>query len=636
MRRTGLLAITLILAASSAAHAINGDGGYQSQQGLWLHGTAAPLEVVDIPFAGATRGGQPFAALRIDAGQLHGTIDSRAVDGAGLVGTQLAPPGFVLTITDARPHHNIYRCASSGWEYRVEWRVQKPATPADAATRALCSADHAAVAVPGSWRTGQLEASDEAFTFACVPAGAPWKAVAPKPAAVPEHKPLPQVGPAVGSGSCALPALGDGGVIAKCIDYGYAPWAQGTPALQDASQLDGSRLPVTDDTARQLHNLCAVAMRADYAGNGTPHTLGGTLIRMYDASNVGVVSGVVMCGRLGCPKPGVASPVPVAATKPVAVTKPPAGTQVHLPIAQIDGLVVEGIWTLTDAKPGAAPRAHALCLGKKRWTAVDPSTPSMNGMIPSSDHVCDDRTWASLASIRPLLISYSAYIDVGLHRFSNGRDQITTTHVVIDANGTFSPEAKLCPKDGCRGYHDQFEGTILSPDLDDTSVHALDAYGTRRLVSYRVGAHTVTTAEDIADAITVPARPARVEMFEEGYVFVRPPELSPGDFRQVDRLGQPIAEQIEDRTLTLWEMNGAYTTSVVAPAGGHTASTPLGVLLRRVVMVGNFPAEVLGQLSSDVAARARPVQPIRTQPASTLAPSPQQLRPIAPAPPHKN
>jgi hypothetical protein len=50
------------------------------------------------------------------------------------------------------------------------------------------------------------------------------------------------------------------GVIAKCVDWGYAPWLT-----------DGS-----------VHAACTRLARADYCGNGTPWTMDGTPINVYD------------------------------------------------------------------------------------------------------------------------------------------------------------------------------------------------------------------------------------------------------------------------------------------------------------------------------------------------------------------
>jgi hypothetical protein len=54
------------------------------------------------------------------------------------------------------------------------------------------------------------------------------------------------------------------GVIAKCASWGYAPWTAGTDA----------------------HQACTRLARADYCGDGTPWTLDGTTIVVYDALGI--------------------------------------------------------------------------------------------------------------------------------------------------------------------------------------------------------------------------------------------------------------------------------------------------------------------------------------------------------------
>jgi len=72
------------------------------------------------------------------------------------------------------------------------------------------------------------------------------------------------------------------GVIAKCYRWGYRPW-----------------LPGYGDLA-SVHETCTRMARADYCGNGTPHTQDGTLINIWDTlpppgpiqSNEGKVKGM--------------------------------------------------------------------------------------------------------------------------------------------------------------------------------------------------------------------------------------------------------------------------------------------------------------------------------------------------------
>jgi len=54
-------------------------------------------------------------------------------------------------------------------------------------------------------------------------------------------------------------------VLAKCVEWGYRPWArQGTTSLANH------------------HQACTRMARADYCGDGTPHTFGGTPIDVLD------------------------------------------------------------------------------------------------------------------------------------------------------------------------------------------------------------------------------------------------------------------------------------------------------------------------------------------------------------------
>jgi len=54
------------------------------------------------------------------------------------------------------------------------------------------------------------------------------------------------------------------GVIAKCVAWGYAPWSAGA----------------------DLHQTCTRMARADYCGNGEPHTANGTTIDVFDTHRI--------------------------------------------------------------------------------------------------------------------------------------------------------------------------------------------------------------------------------------------------------------------------------------------------------------------------------------------------------------
>jgi uncharacterized protein YjbI with pentapeptide repeats len=66
-----------------------------------------------------------------------------------------------------------------------------------------------------------------------------------------------------------------GAVLAKCVVWGYRPWA--TASRCDAQGQNCAAVSLAD-----YHQACSRMTRADYCGDGTPHTLNGTLIEVYD------------------------------------------------------------------------------------------------------------------------------------------------------------------------------------------------------------------------------------------------------------------------------------------------------------------------------------------------------------------
>lgn len=56
------------------------------------------------------------------------------------------------------------------------------------------------------------------------------------------------------------------GALAKCIRFGYKPWKT-----------------VNGQSLQEYHQACVRMVRADYCGDGTPHTKDGTRINIYDA-----------------------------------------------------------------------------------------------------------------------------------------------------------------------------------------------------------------------------------------------------------------------------------------------------------------------------------------------------------------
>src|SRR5262249_24928548 len=60
------------------------------------------------------------------------------------------------------------------------------------------------------------------------------------------------------------------GAIGKCVRFGYHPW----------------KVAADGRSMREYHAACVRLVRADYCGDGTPHTENGTLIDVYDPVGV--------------------------------------------------------------------------------------------------------------------------------------------------------------------------------------------------------------------------------------------------------------------------------------------------------------------------------------------------------------
>ena len=60
-----------------------------------------------------------------------------------------------------------------------------------------------------------------------------------------------------------------GRALAKCVLFGYKPWKS-----------------VTGVNLRNHHQACTRMLRADYCGDGTPHTVDGTPINLYDSLGI--------------------------------------------------------------------------------------------------------------------------------------------------------------------------------------------------------------------------------------------------------------------------------------------------------------------------------------------------------------
>jgi len=101
-------------------------------------------------------------------------------------------------------------------------------------------------------------------------AGEPIEAILLPNAWDPSGKPLSSPPPGVMTFACR------GAALAKCVEYGYKPWA----SVNGASLAD-------------VHQACTRMLRADYCGDGVPHTTNGTPVHVLDQLGIQNVDPVV-------------------------------------------------------------------------------------------------------------------------------------------------------------------------------------------------------------------------------------------------------------------------------------------------------------------------------------------------------
>jgi hypothetical protein len=148
------------------------------------------------------------------------------------------------------------------------------------------------------------------------------------------------------------------GVLSKCYFWGYRWW--------DTNE--GAPLAI-------YHQACTRMARADYCGDGTPHTLDGTWIDGYDRMNLGPD------GELG--ETGV------------------------MVFADNPAMLVEAGW---DAE-------GAVCLSKLRWSTI-PLDPACRARLPRCDE--DGKTPRDWLSTTALLFSNSPVTDAPLYACGDG------------------------------------------------------------------------------------------------------------------------------------------------------------------------------------------------------------------------
>jgi ADYC domain-containing protein len=555
--------LTLAVAAPVAPVHAKGDpgsgtGGYESEQGTRLFRTLDPdLESLHIDYRGAAikRGDRQmsYTKLSIQSGQISGTLDDgSAIAGAAVVGTRLRSrlPGATggerwLVIEAARPHRNIYNGQPSSyvWEYQVTVEAGKGRSP-------LCTKEpetNLALVVPGAWDASKAlsdPAGDNRFMFSCVPmvvsdsTPEPLLPLITRPVHLSAAERL----------AAELPTdelerrLVGGGAAAKCIDYGYAPWATGVPALGGTTRW-GKQLPPADDAAaRRFHNLCTRVFTADYGADGHSHTIPGTLIRIFDLSNLpvdrctqttpgvepactevkpgeGAAGSAGSAGGSGRFQLGSAARLKESLAKlhVAMVARPKVRGNLHY----------EGAWVVD--RSGVA---RALCLSKARWHSIDATDPQLSkAHLDPGDgswSYCEDGTLVTFADYDTVLVSYSGINERALYRLKlDAHRWVTTTRVHATEHGLELVGSKEFPqscKAPCKSL--RFEGAVLSAAVpgESDSLHAVP------LVLYRNPAGDyLTVTRDDKNPTKIPAGYQRVDDQIEGYLFRRPPPLPDPD-----------------------------------------------------------------------------------------------------------
>jgi hypothetical protein len=181
--------------------------------------------------------GSPLMNLRVQQGELVAAQNYVTLRGPSLAGAHLYAE--VQDLTASPP-------VAAPVEYRITSIVQEDAKydPTYIGSTFLCTLEQN-VDNSGSWQPACPVDADG--RRAAIPLAATWNAHGDRV----ESSSLLTFG-------CTT------GVIAKCYRWGYRPWVTGYGDLV------------------AMHLTCTRLARADYCGNGTPHTRDGTLIDIWD------------------------------------------------------------------------------------------------------------------------------------------------------------------------------------------------------------------------------------------------------------------------------------------------------------------------------------------------------------------
>jgi ADYC domain len=199
----------------------------ETPNGKSLNGTALNGKSLNgIALNGLTLNGKSLNGVSLNGSQLIGTaLAGSAVVGATMTGTLQDGTSITLRIDGAAP---LTGSNADVWTYNVSYGSGSTWQP-------LCGSGVAAEALTGTWNYGSgvvgggsWTSSTTQFTFSC-----------------------------------------RGFALAKCVELGYKPW-----------------LTVNGTSLRNFHESCTRMLRADYCGDGTPHTFNGWELDVFDSLSI--------------------------------------------------------------------------------------------------------------------------------------------------------------------------------------------------------------------------------------------------------------------------------------------------------------------------------------------------------------
>lgn len=374
---------TIFHRGSPTGHAAIG-GGTTSNQGPQLHGTGVIFEPVH------------FSLKQMPPG-----LSWLSVKGETVLQVQKGTRPVLLSkdsmytfrIESVGAHSNAYGATTAN-PATVEYRVSYGTGTSEARYQEsgkLCEG-RGALLVRGRWGDdGSYWPDDPSFSFACLP-----------------RKASPPGSPAA--------VFLEGGAIAKCIDWGYPPWASDPNSVQHA---------------QLLHVACTRMAMADYCGENRPNTIEGTPIWFYEKDVDPPPSGVPPDSSWALESAWMAEPVPACEDG----CSPDAGSRHY--------------------------RGRAACLSKQRW-----KTFPFNGLCPrklpdpravpegGESRYCENLDARSAVQ---MLVVYSKFLDSGLYRLSLPNGSIATTTQVDFVSGHVNFQNMQLPLASAT-----FEGTVFS------------------------------------------------------------------------------------------------------------------------------------------------------------------------------